>query len=57
MKWTRASSTGVSVKVDVEGRIYLPSDLRAEINLDSGEQLQVFITQQNDILLRRSTRS
>ncbi len=42
------------MKVDVEGRIYLPTDLRAEIRLDPGEELEVFITEQDDLLLRRS---
>ncbi len=55
MEWTRASSKGISVKVDVEGRIYLPSDLRVDINLDPGEQLEVYITEQGDLLLRRSS--
>ncbi len=55
MEWTKASSKGISVKMDVEGRIYLPSDLRGEINLDSGEQLEVYITEQGDLLLRRSS--
>ncbi len=50
----RISPTGVQTKMDPEGQLYVPSNIRKRLAVEPGEQFDAFITEEGDLLFRRT---
>jgi AbrB family looped-hinge helix DNA binding protein len=52
MKYLSLMPKGQEVTMDVNGRIYIPADLRKKLGLEGKKRFEMFITEDNMLLYR-----
>lgn len=46
-------NTGITRKIDKLGRIVIPKELRDNLNLQSNDMMEIYINDNNDIVIRK----